>query len=133
MLIQPMPSIGITSSAKDGTLAIDDTKLDAALASDFDGVARLFGNAETGVAAKLHAQITDRLADGAAIDTRSKSLKDEQRALTKKKDDIDLRMSIVQQTYLKQFTRLDTLLSSLSSTSAYLSQQIDSLPSWSSD
>jgi flagellar capping protein FliD len=32
---------------------------------------------------------------------------------------------------MKQFTRLDTLLSSLSATSAYLSQQIDSLPSWS--
>jgi flagellar hook-associated protein 2 len=131
--VQTLASIGITSSAKDGTLSIDDTKLDAALASDFDGVARLFGNTETGVAAKLHSQITDRLADGAAIDTRNKNLKDEQRALTKKKDAIDLRMQIVQQTYLKQFTRLDTLLSSLSSTSAYLSQQIDSLPKWSSN
>jgi flagellar capping protein FliD len=36
-------------------------------------------------------------------------------------------MQIVQQTYLKQFTRLDTLLSSLSTTSAYLSQQIEAL------
>ncbi|WP_129775132.1 flagellar filament capping protein FliD [Peristeroidobacter soli] len=129
--VQTLASIGITSSAKDGTLSIDDTKLDAALSSDFDGVARLFGNAETGVAAKLYSQITDRLANGAAIDTRNKALQAEQKALTKKKDDIDLRMQIVQQTYLKQFTRLDTLLSSLSSTSAYLSQQIDSLPSWS--
>lgn len=34
---------------------------------------------------------------------------------------------------MKQFTRLDTLLSNLSSTSAYLSQQISSLPKWSSD
>ena len=46
---------------------------------------------------------------------------------TKKADDINTRMQIVQQTYLKQFTRLDTLLSSLSSTSAYLSQQIEAL------
>lgn len=130
--VQTLAAIGITSSAKNGTLSIDDTKLDAALSSDFDGVARLFGNAETGVAAKLYSQVSDRLADGAAIDTRNKSLQDEQRALTKKKDAIDVRMQIVQQTYLKQFTRLDTLLSSLSSTSAYLSQQIDSLPSWSS-
>lgn len=129
---QTLAAIGITSSPKDGTLSIDDAKLDTALANDFDGVSRLFGNAETGVAAKLHAQITDRLADGAAIDTRNKSLQTEQRALVKKKDDIDLRMSIVKQTYTKQFTRLDTLLSSLSATSAYLSQQLDSLPSWSS-
>jgi flagellar hook-associated protein 2 len=57
----------------------------------------------------------------------------ERRTLEKKKTDIDLRMSIVQETYRKQFTRLDTLLSSLSATSAYLSQQIDSLPKWSRD
>lgn len=129
---QTLSAIGITSQ-KDGTLAIDDTKLDAALASDFDGVSRLFGTTGTGVAAKLHAQITDRLADGAAIDTRNKSLQSEQRALVKKKDDIDIRMQIVTKTYKAQFTRLDTLLSSLSATSAYLSQQLDSLPSWSSD
>jgi len=129
---QTLAAIGITSQ-KDGTLSVDAAKLDTALAGDFDGVARLFGNAQTGVAARLHAQITDRLADGAAIDTRNKSLQDEQRALTKKKDDIDIRMAIVKQTYMKQFTRLDTLLSSLSATSAYLSQQIDSLPKWSRD
>jgi flagellar hook-associated protein 2 len=130
--MQTLASIGINSSPKDGTLTIDDAKLDAALDSNFDGVARLFGSPETGVAAKLYNQIEDRLADGAAIDTRNKTLQAEQKALTKKKGDIDIRMSIVQQTYLKQFTRLDTLLSSLSATSAYLSQQIDSLPGWSS-
>lgn len=129
---QTLASIGITTQ-KDGTLAVDDTKLDNALATNFDGVSRLFGNAETGVAAKLHAQISDRLADGAAIDLRSDSLQAEQRALLKKKDSIDIRMQIVQKTYMQQFTRLDTLLSSLSATSAYLSQQIDSLPSWSND
>lgn len=129
--MQTLASIGINSSAKDGTLSIDDAKLSAALDSNFDGVARMFGNPETGVAAKLYAQIEDRLADGAAIDTRNKALQAEQRELTKKKDDIDIRMQIVKQTYMKQFTRLDTLLSSLSATSAYLGQQIDSLPSWS--
>ncbi|MBM0108314.1 flagellar filament capping protein FliD [Steroidobacter sp. S1-65] len=129
---QTLAAIGITTQ-KDGTLSIDETKLDTALANDFDGVSRLFGNPATGLAARLHEQIGDRLADGAAIDTRNESLLSEQRALQKKKEDIDIRMSMVQQTYLKQFTRLDTLLSSLSATSAYLTQQIDSLPKWSSD
>lgn len=128
--VQTLAQIGITTQ-KDGTLAVDATKLDNALANNFDGVSRLFGNAETGVAAKLHSQIADRIADGAGIDTRNDSLQKELKALEKKKTDIDLRMTMVQQTYLKQFTRLDTLLSSLSATSAYLSQQIESLPSWS--
>jgi flagellar hook-associated protein 2 len=131
-IYQTLGAIGI-STQKDGTLAIDDSKLDEALAKDFDGVSRLFGSPDTGVAAKLHSIITDRLADGAGIDTRNDSLQAEQKALVKKKDDIDLRMTAVANTYKAQFTRLDTLLSSLSATSAYLSQQIDSLPSWSSD
>ena len=130
--VQTLAAIGITSQ-KDGTLAVDATKLDTALANDFDGVSRLFGTTETVVAAKLYSQIEDRLADGGALDSRSTSLQDQQRALVKKKGDIDIRMGIVLQTYIKQFTRLDTLLSSLSATSAYLSQQIESLPSWSRD
>jgi flagellar hook-associated protein 2 len=123
---QTLADIGITTQ-KDGTLKVDNAKLDSALANNFDGVARLFGTEDTGVAARLHKQISDRLADGAGIDLRNESLQTEQRALQKKADDINARMQIVQQTYLKQFTRLDTLLSSLSSTSAYLSQQIEAL------
>jgi flagellar hook-associated protein 2 len=124
--VQTLADIGI-STQKDGTLKVDATKLDSALANNFDAVSRLFGTEDTGVAARLHKQITDRLADGAGIDMRNDSLQAEQRALQKKADDINTRMQIVQQTYLKQFTRLDTLLSSLSSTSAYLSQQIEAL------
>ena len=124
--VQTLADIGVTTQ-KDGTLKVDATKLDSALANNFDGVARLFGTEDTGVAARLYDQITDRLADGAGIDLRNDSLQAEQRALQKKADDVNARMQIVQQTYLKQFTRLDTLLSSLSSTSAYLSQQIEAL------
>jgi flagellar hook-associated protein 2 len=124
--VQTLADIGVTTQ-KDGTLKVDATKLDSALANNFDGVARLFGTEGTGVAARLHSQISSRLADGAGIDLRNESLQAEQRALQKKADDINARMQIVQQTYLKQFTRLDTLLSSLSSTSAYLSQQIEAL------
>lgn len=129
--VQTLADIGITTQ-KDGTLKVDSTKLDSALANHFDGVARLFGTEDTGVGARLYDQISDRLADGGGIDQRNDSLKAEQRALQKKADDINTRMQIVQQTYLKQFTRLDTLLSSLSSTSAYLSQQIEALSNISS-
>lgn len=124
--VQTLASIGITTQAN-GTLAVDATKLDSALANNFDGVSRLFGTEDTGVAARLYNQIKDRLADGAGIDTRNESLQAEQRALTKKAVDINVRMQILQQSYLKQFTALDTLLSTLQSTSSFLSQQIESL------
>lgn len=124
--VQTLADIGVTTQS-DGTLKVDSTKLESALNNNFDAVSRLFGTEDTGVAARLYDQITDRLADGAGIDVRNESLQAEQRALTKKSADIDARMAILQQTYLKQFTTLDTLLSTLSSTSAFLSQQIESL------
>jgi flagellar hook-associated protein 2 len=124
--VQTLASIGITTQ-KDGTLKVDATKLEGALNTNFDSVSRLFGTAETGIAAKLATQIEARLADGAGIDLRNESLQKQQRDLAKKAADIDTRMQIVQKAYLKQFTTLDTLLSTLSSTSAFLTQQIESL------
>jgi flagellar hook-associated protein 2 len=41
-------------------------------------------------------------------------------------------MTVLQKSYLAQFTRLDTLLSQLQVTSSYLSQQISSMQSSSS-
>ena len=127
--IKTVVDIGGGSSPKGGTLQVDDAKLDAALASNFDAVARLFGAAETGVAAKLYTQVGARIADGSGIDLRNDSLQAQQRALQKKSADINTRMQIVQAGYLKQFTALDTLLSKLQSTSAFLTQQISSLGS----
>jgi flagellar hook-associated protein 2 len=124
--VQTLADLGITTT-KDGTLAVDTAKLDTTLNSNFDAVSRLFGTEGTGVAARLHEQITARLADDAGIDLRNESLLAQQRALVKKTADIETRMTILQQTYLKQFTALDTLLSTLSSTSSFLSQQIEGL------
>lgn len=130
--VQTLADIGVTTQA-DGTLKVDATKLNAAMTNDFDAVSRLFGTAETGVGARLYAQVEARLADGAAIDLRSDSLQKEKRALEVKADSIKTRMAILERAYTKQFTALDSLLSSLSATSAYLGQQIDSLPKWSND
>lgn len=130
--VQTLADIGITTQAN-GTLKIDDARLGAALDNHFDAVSRLFGTEETGIAARLHTQIGDRLADGAGLDVRTESLQAQKRALEKKAADNEARMNMVRQTYLRQFTALDTLLSSLSATSAYLGQQIDSLPKWSRD
>lgn len=130
--VQTLADIGITTQAN-GTLKIDDAKLNAALDGNFDAVSRLFGAEDTGIAARLHKQVGDRLADGAGLDVRSDALQAERRALQKKAADNEVRMNIVRQAYLKQFTALDTLLSSLSATSAYLGQQIDALPKWSKD
>jgi flagellar hook-associated protein 2 len=122
---QTLASIGITTQA-DGTLAADDARLQKAMSGNFEAVGKLFGS-EDGIAARLFKQVDDRLKSDGAIETRSKNLVDQQRAIQKRKDDLDARMITVQQGYLRQFTRLDTLLSQLQVTSSYMSQQIESL------
>jgi flagellar hook-associated protein 2 len=122
---QNLASVGVTTQA-DGSLAINDGKLQKALTGNFAEVGKLFGS-DDGVAARLFKQVDDRLKSGGALDARSKNLTDQQRAIQKRKDDLDVRMIDVQKGYLAQFTRLDTLLSQLQVTSSYLGQQIESL------
>jgi flagellar hook-associated protein 2 len=70
----------------------------------------------------------ERLKSGGALDTRSKTLVEQQGDIEDQKDQIDVRMLAKQKAYLLQFTRLDTLLSQMQVTSSYLSQQLESLP-----
>lgn len=122
---QTLANVGITTQA-DGTLAVDNVKLQKALNTNFEAVGKLFGS-EDGVGARLFAQVDERLKTGGAIDTRSKTLVDQQNSIQKRKDAIDARMAVLQKNYVRQFTRLDTLLSQLQVTSSYMSQQIESL------
>jgi flagellar hook-associated protein 2 len=122
---QTLSSIGITTQA-DGTLAVDDSKLQKALTTNFDAVGALFGS-DNGVAARMFKQVDDRLKSGGTIDSRSKNLVAQQTDISKRRDQLNVRMKAVQDSYLKQFTQLDTLLSQMQVTSSYLSQQIDSL------
>jgi flagellar hook-associated protein 2 len=120
-----LASIGIKSNA-DGTLTLDDVRLQRAIDGGFDAVGKLFGD-ESGIAATLFTQIESRLASDGAIETRSQNLVKQKLALDKRQGDIDARMDVVLQRYIKQFTSLDTLLSQLQTTSSYLTQQFESL------
>jgi flagellar hook-associated protein 2 len=120
-----LASIGIKSNA-DGTLTVDDVKLQKAIDGSFDAVGKLFGSAN-GIAATLSTQLDARLDSDGAIETRSQNLVKQKLALDKRQSDIDERMQAVLKRYVKQFTSLDTLLSKLQTTSSYLTQQFESI------
>ncbi len=122
---QSLASIGIVT-AKDGTLTLDDTKLQAALTADFNGVASIFGSTD-GVAARLKAVIEPRLATDAELDVRSKRLNARSIALQKDLTNLEARMEKVEARYRAQFNALDSLLSKLQSSSTFLTQQLDSI------
>ena len=122
---QTLAAIGITTQ-RDGAIRIDATKLQNAMSANPDAVARLFGS-EQGVGARLSAHVSTRLESNAALDMRSKTLSKQQQDIQKRVSDIDARMEVRLQAYIRQFTRLDTMLSQLQVTSSYLTQQIESL------
>jgi flagellar hook-associated protein 2 len=120
-----LASIGITTQA-DGTLTVDNAKLQSALSSNLDEVSRLFGG-ENGIATKLFTQADNQLKTNGALDVRSKNLVQQQRVLSDRKVAVDIRMETVRANYVRQFTTLDRMLSSMQTTSSFLSQQFDQL------
>lgn len=121
-----LASLGVTTKS-DGTLQLDQAKLSAALSADFDAVSRVFASAG-GVAAKLDARLEEWLAGDAPLAVRSGRLQDARKGLVQERERLDRRMDAIEARYRAQFSALDTLLSSMQSTSAYLAQQLANLP-----
>ncbi|HXS20219.1 MAG TPA: flagellar filament capping protein FliD [Steroidobacteraceae bacterium] len=121
-----LASIGVTTNS-DGTLSVDTAKLSAALTADFSAVSQLFSGA-SGVASSLNSQITSDLASGGTIDSRSKTLVEQDNALTQQSNQLDQQMTQLTASLTQQYASLNTLLSSLQSTSSYLTQAFSNLP-----
>ncbi len=120
-----LASLGITTGA-DGTLSLDATKFQKALAADPDSISKIFSS-DTGVAAKMGKYLDDKLSSSGDIATRNANLAANQKDLDAQKDALDARMQVIEDRYTTQFTALDTMLSSLQSTSSFLTQQLTSL------
>ena len=121
-----LASIGITTNS-DGSLSVNQTTLAAALSSDFSAVSQLFSG-PTGIASTLNTQITADLAAGGPIDSHSQTLVTEENALTQQSNQLSQQMSALSASLTQQYAALNTLLSSLQSTSSYLTQAFASLP-----
>lgn len=120
-----LATLGITTGA-DGNLVVDDAKLSAAIGSDFDGVAQLFGKTG-GVGFRLQSLLDSALSMNGGISVRTRALFEQQERLTDRQDAVDARMQAQLARYIRQFTTLDTLLSTLDTTSSYLDTQLESL------
>jgi flagellar hook-associated protein 2 len=117
-------SLGVETSAT-GVLSINSSKLTSAMEADFTAVAKTisaYGSAFDKLTTQMNGSdglIASRL-DG--LNSTTSRLKDGISAQER-------RMVLVQARYEKQFANLETLLSSLTTTSNYLGQQLASLNS----
>ena len=121
-----LASIGITTNS-DGSLSVNATTLQNALASNFAAVSQLF-NGASGVATHLNTQLTTDLGSGGPIAATQKTLTAQENALTQQSNALNQQMQALTASLTEQYAALNTLLSSLQTTSAYLSQQFSTLP-----
>lgn len=112
----------------DGSLSLDDDKLSAALSASPEQVKSLFGNA-AGIGKSLTPMLQGYLQTGGILDGRTDSLNQSNKSLDDQQSRLDARMDALTQMYTAQFTKLDTLLTSLNSTSSFLTQQLANVSS----
>jgi flagellar hook-associated protein 2 len=122
-----LAAIGIRTNA-DGTLAVDSTKLQKAIDADAAAVGNIFGSAN-GVAKRLSDKTEKWLASDGQFATRNATLDKRSKDADKQIKELDLRMTQIEARYRRQFTALDSMLANLQTQSAFLAQQLASLPS----
>lgn len=112
------------SIQKDGTMKLDKSALTDAIATDFDGVAQLFANDDQGYMYRLDAAVTGLLQSDGLLDGREDGIKERQKSVESRIDNMQYRLQLVEQRYRAQFTALDTMLGQMQGTSQFLQQQL---------
>lgn len=124
--IRSLAQIGITTEL-DGTLKVDDSQLEDALANNFEEVGSLFAG-EDGMAARLGDLLGGYLEPSGRLSTRTDSLESRIDDFADQREALERRMESFEARIRRQFTSLDTLLSELNNTSNFLAQQLENLP-----
>lgn len=123
-----MSQIGIAFQ-KDGTLAIDSTKLTAALGSDLGGVANLFAGQDGvgGYGTQMAALLTSFTEPNGIVASATKGINTTLDRLGKQYEATSERIEATVARYKAQFTELDLMMSRMTATSTYLTQQFEAL------
>lgn len=112
----------------DGSLKVDDAKLDKAL-EDSAGMTQFFaadlpGTDQDGWAVRLKDFTTGLLSSEGVFATKDTSFKESIKRNTKDQERVAERASAVEKRLLAQYTRLDMTMSNLSALDSYVSQQV---------
>lgn len=120
---QTLSNIGVELQ-KDGTLKLDSTKLNAAVAADYTGVTTLVEKVGSAFKTGLDSVVGTSGSITAATDSTNRMIKEIQKRQTALSD----RLTQIEARYTKQFAALDTLVASMNQTSSWLTQQLANLP-----
>ncbi|RDS81858.1 flagellar filament capping protein FliD [Dyella psychrodurans] len=120
-----LASLGITRNA-DGTMALNSQTLSTALTNSPSTVQNLF-DSTNGIANQLNSLVTNFNSSTGVLQTRINSLNTNLTNQSSQQTALNARMAVYQQQLVKQYTALDTLMTSLNNTSSYLTQSLAAL------
>ena len=122
-----LSDIGV-SFQTDGTLSLDTAQLATALTTDNGNVADLF-SATDGYATRVDGLVADMLSISGTIEARTDGYNERIKLLEEQRVTLESRLTRTEQRLRARFTALDVLVSSMSVTSSYLTQQLSALNS----
>ncbi|OWY30911.1 flagellar filament capping protein FliD [Herbaspirillum robiniae] len=135
--ISTLSDIGI-SFQKDGTLALDATKLSTAATNNFAGIANLFSatdpdttnttSSKNGIVTKLQSLLDGLLSDSGLIATKTNGLQASLKINQDRQTAVQARLTNMKDAYTNQFNQLNVTLASMQATQSYLTQQLANLP-----
>ncbi len=115
--------LGITTN-RDGTLNLNQQRLDSALEQRPGDVAALFAG-ENGVASRLNELSTRFLSREGVFANREQSLQQQLGRIDQERERLALRLESIESRYRTQFAALDALVFQLNQTSDFLFQQLE--------
>ncbi|AHY43292.1 branched-chain alpha-keto acid dehydrogenase subunit E2 [Stutzerimonas decontaminans] len=124
--IRALTDIGITTQ-KDGTLKVDEDKLAAVMDNSFEELSGLFAG-EKGLATRLDEKLKPYTETGGILEQRNKVMAETISKIDKQKEDLDRRITSLQERLYKQFNAMDLLVGQLSNTSSSLLASLENLP-----
>ncbi len=117
-----MAFLGLSTN-RNGTVALDDTKLSAALTSRPGDIGLLFAS-DDGVAVMLDDLTDSFLASDGAFQTQQDGLLEKLRRINDERIDLEFRLTKMEARYSAQFSNLDILVGQLNRTGDFLTQQL---------
>ena len=115
------------STQRDGSLKIDDARLDAVLTDNFDQL-NGFLTGKDGLMARLESKVKPYAEAGGILESRTKALQNTLASVDSQREQLNRRVGQMESRLLAQFNAMDSLVGRLSQTSDYLAGQLNNLP-----
>ncbi|CAO1668279.1 Flagellar hook-associated protein 2 [Halomonas sp. NYA30] len=126
--LQTLSDVGISLQV-DGTLELDENKLDNVIGNEPDALANFFTGADSksGMAGQVNEAIGQMLNDSGTLQSAISGSERRVESFGERFSRTEGRIEETVERYRTQFAQLDTLMSQMNSTSSYLTQQLSGL------